>query len=192
MSYVKDLDVTKPTDLDAVADGAGEIREVKSALKSTFPQANTALTVSNEAINEAIKTEIPSLDTRLNALDGGVAGGGSAIAASLKYNSVEIKYGHNISKVEMPAPGQGGSPYGSCRVTFANQIPDFDLHYAVIIQPYATSINNTQVIATVNNQQANYVEFAWATLVNGNWAAPSGPPAFSLIVVDYEQRPGSA
>ena len=75
MSYVKDLDSSKPTDVDAVADGASEIREVKEALKTTFPQANTALTVSNEAINEAVKTEIPSLDTRLNALDGGVAGG---------------------------------------------------------------------------------------------------------------------
>jgi hypothetical protein len=192
MSYVKDLDASKPTDIDAVADGAGEIREVKDALKTTFPQANTALTVSNEAINEAIKTEIPSLDSRLNALDGGVAGGGSAIAASCKYNSVELKYAHNISKVEMPAPGQGGTQYASCRVTFANQIPDFDNHYAIIIQPYATSANNTQVIATVNNQNSAYVEFVWATLKDGNWAAPLGPPAFSLIVVDYEQRPGSA
>lgn len=192
MSYVKDLDVTKPTDVDAVADGASEIREVKSALKTTFPQANTALTVSNEAINEAVKTKIPSLDTRLDALDGGVAGGGSAIAASLKYNSVEIKYGHNIAKVEIPAPGQGGSPYGSCRVTFANQIPEFDLHYAVLVQPYATAANNTHVIATINDQRAEYVEWAWAIADGtGNWTAPNGPPAFSMIVVDFEQRPGS-
>lgn len=192
MSYVKDLDSSKPTDVDAVADGASEIREVKEALKTTFPQANTALTVSNEAINEAVKTEIPSLDTRLNALDGGVAGGGSAIAASLKYNSVEIKYGHNIASVEIPAPGQQNGTFGSCRVTFANQIPEFDLHYAVIVQPYATSANNTHVIATINNQQDTYVEWAWAVLENGTWQAPSGPPAFSMIVVDYEQRPGSA
>ena len=166
---------------------------MKDALKTTFPQANTPLTVSNEAINEAIKTEIPSLDTRLNALDGGVTGGGSAIAASVKYNSVEIKYNHNVAKVEVPAPGQGGSQYGSCRVTFLNQIPDFDNHYAIVIQPYATGANNTQILATVNNQNAAYVEFAFATLQDAStWGAPAGPVAFSLIVVDYEQRPGSA
>ena len=189
MSYVKDLDVTKPTDVDAVADGASEIRGVKDALKTTFPQANTALTVSNEAINEAVKTKIPSLDTRLDALDGGVAGGGSAIAASCKFNGLAIKYGHNIAKVEIPAPGQ--SDFGSCRVTFENQIPDFDLHYAVIVQPYGTPQVNNHVIATVNDQRAEYVEWAWGYWNGSNWTTPPAAPGFSLIVVDYEQRPGS-
>ena len=190
MSYVKDLDATKPTDVDAVADGAGEIRGVKDALKTTFPQANTALTVSNEAINEAVKTKIPSLDTRLDALDGGVEGGGSAIAASCKFNGLAIKYGHNIAKVEIPAPGQ--SDFGSCRVTFENQIPDFDLHYAVIVQPYGTPQVNNHVIATVNNQQADWVEWAWGYWNGSSWTTPPAAPGFSLIVVDYEQRPGSA
>ena len=125
-TFIKDLDRSKPTDLDAVADGAGEIRDVKNVLQNTFPQANSALNVSNESINQAVQDEIPEIKGRLDKIDGGEGGG--AIAASVKFNGSDIKYGHNVAKVEIPAPGQSILP---CRVTLQNQIAEWDLHYAV-------------------------------------------------------------
>jgi hypothetical protein len=60
-----------------VAEGAEEIRAIKEALKNTFPYANSALTVSNDAIevlmNETIvdmAAEIAALTLRLEALEG--------------------------------------------------------------------------------------------------------------------------
>ena len=72
-TFIKDLDRSKPTDLDAVADGAGEIRDVKNVLQNTFPQANSALNVSNESINQAVQDEIPEIKGRLDKIDGGEA-----------------------------------------------------------------------------------------------------------------------
>ena len=66
--YVQDLDVAKPSDNDAVANGAKEIRDVKSALKKTFPRANSALDVSNDSINTAIQTDIPALQQAVTDL----------------------------------------------------------------------------------------------------------------------------
>ena len=58
--YVQDLDSEKPSDNDAVSEGAREIRDVKSALKKTFPRANSPLDVSNDSINTCLLYTSPS------------------------------------------------------------------------------------------------------------------------------------
>lgn len=180
-TFIKDLDRAKPTDLDAVADGAGEIRDVKNVLQNTFPQANSALNVSNESVNQAVQDEIPEIKRRLDNIDGGEGGG--AIAASVKFNGTEIKYGHNVAKVEIPAPGKSG--YGTCRVTLQNQIPEWDLHYAVLVQPYSTA--NAYVNHTITDQQADYVEWAWAVWDGNDWVPPPLKLGFSMVIVDIYQ-----
>lgn len=69
MSYINDLDKTKPTAFDPVADGADEIRELKVALRNTFPYANSALDVSNESLNLLLTETIPSIIQRLNEIE---------------------------------------------------------------------------------------------------------------------------
>lgn len=73
--FVTDLDQYKPTRSDPVAEGADAIREIKSALKKTFPYANSPLAISNDAIETAVKTTlveqsgtIAALQTELTAL----------------------------------------------------------------------------------------------------------------------------
>lgn len=82
--FVTDLDQGKPTRSDPVADGADEIKLIKGTLKKTFPYANSALTVSNDAIEQAIKgtmveqtgqiaalqAELTALIKRVEALEG--------------------------------------------------------------------------------------------------------------------------
>jgi hypothetical protein len=125
------------------------------------------------------------------------------VVASLKWNIPadgvsDIRYGQNIKSVHNMDPefiDHQGQPYnlengwGQCRVYFENLIPDFDIHYAVLVQPYATSEVNSHVIATVNWQDSTFVQWAWGYLINKGeqFVRPPNPPAFSMLVVDAYQ-----
>jgi hypothetical protein len=151
--------------------------------------------VSNESINILLNETIPSILDRLNDFDG--EGGGDidpgppqepaaeVIVASCKYNGTDMPYSHNVISVEIPAPIEGASGFGSCRVTFQRPVPEFDQHFAVLIQPYAT--NNRHVIATVTNQQPEYVEWTWLEWDGATWKEPAGKIGFSFMAVDIEQ-----
>lgn len=198
--YVQDLDKTSPTEFDPVADGAREIRDIKTALRNTFPYANSALDVSNESINILLNETIPYILDALNNAPGGDGGGSTPqkqiIVASCKYNALDaseegapegspLPYTNNVASVEIPAPGAAG--FGSCRVNFYKPVPQFDRHYACLVQPYATT--NQHVIATVTDQQDRFVEWTWL-VYDGNdntWKAPTGKIGFSFMAVDYEQ-----
>ena len=209
--YVQDLDKTKPTEFDPVADGAREIRDIKIALRNTFPYANSSLDVSNESLNILLNETIPSILDRLNDFDG--EGGSTdpappsqsqAIVASCKYNTLEesdpnapegspLPYSHNVISVEIPAPRADGQPpvggdFGSCRVTFRKAIPEFDRHFSCLVQPYATT--NQHVIATITDQRDEYVEWTWLVYdgTDNTWKLPSGKIGFSFMAVDYEQN----
>jgi hypothetical protein len=125
------------------------------------------------------------------------------VVASLKWNVPadgvsDIRYGQNIKSVhnmEENFKDHEGQDYdlvsgwGQCRVYFENLIPDFDIHYAILIQPYATSSVNSHVIATVNWQDSTFVQWAWGYLTNKGeqFIRPPNPPAFSMLVVDAYQ-----
>lgn len=79
MPYIQSLDASKPVATDPVAEGAKEIREIKAALKDTFPYATGPLNVSNEALQAALQDIIPALEDSISALEARVAvleGGG--------------------------------------------------------------------------------------------------------------------
>ncbi len=67
--YIQDLDKTSPSEFDPVADGAREIRELKAALRNTFPYANSALDVSNESLNLLLSETIPNMLNRIAELE---------------------------------------------------------------------------------------------------------------------------
>lgn len=204
--FVGSLDTSKPTRVDPVSEGADEIRNLKESVRKTFPLANTALKVSNDAINEAITETIPEIASRVNALDPSQPpigtpddDRGSAIVASCKYNTLEpnepnapigspLPYTHNVSRVDIPANEADPTGFGSCRVTFTKPIPNFDRHFSVLIQPYATT--NQHVIATVTDQQNEFVEWTWLVYdsPSNTWKVPDDKIGFSFMAVDYEQR----
>jgi hypothetical protein len=203
--YITDLDASTPSRSDPVADGADEIKEIKSSLKATFPYANSSLGVSNYAVETAILETIPAMLERLSQLDGQSPVPPSdkfrGVVASCKYNTLEpdpddpdvppgspLPYTYNVLKVEVPAPldTAPGGLFGSCRVTFEKPVPDFDRHYTCLIQPYATT--DQHVIATVTDQQDDFVEWTWLVYdgPSNTWKVPTAKIGFSFMAVDYE------
>lgn len=67
--FINDLDSTRPTSIDPVADGAEEIRAIKQTLRDTFPYATSPLTVSNEALNTLAKETINEMSASMAALE---------------------------------------------------------------------------------------------------------------------------
>ena len=107
----------------------------------------------------------------------------SGAVASVKFNGQTIMYESNVASVEQPAPGQSG--FASCRVTFKNLIQDFDYHYAVAIQPYATS--GRHVVISVTDQRDDWIEFVLIEYTGSSWVNPTKKTGFSLIAVDMDQ-----
>jgi hypothetical protein len=66
--FITDLDPGRPTRSDPVAEGADAIKEIKAALKKTFPYANSPLTVSNDAIENAVKGTLVDQGGQISAL----------------------------------------------------------------------------------------------------------------------------
>ena len=120
------------------------------------------------------------------------------VVASLKWNGTTSIYSNNIASVHnmvgtFPDGQDMTSGWGQCRVYFENLIPEFDLHYAASIQPFATPQANSHVIATINWMAEDFVQWAWGYLIlNGDkFVKPPAPPAFSLIIVDADQGEAS-
>lgn len=66
--FITDLDENTPSRTDPVAEGADRIREIKAILRNTFPYANSALTVSNDAVEEAVRNSIPDLSKEISGI----------------------------------------------------------------------------------------------------------------------------
>ncbi len=68
MPFISQLDTSKPTASDPVAEGAEEIRVIKETLRDTFPYANSPLKVSNDAIQIALQEILPEMQATIDAL----------------------------------------------------------------------------------------------------------------------------
>ena len=180
--FITDLDKSKPTEFDPVADGAGEIRSIKSALRDTFPNANTPLTVSNESIVEAVE-----------AVNSGNVGNPAALQlAHCKYSDKaqpSVRYAVNIESVERTGPG-------NYVVKFEVEIKNFD--YTIAITPAA--INANPVFAYVTSQALlkpggdpgnadDYTPNGFTMQVrefSGNSIILPDTAAFTILVVDND------
>ena len=172
--YVQNLDSGKPNDNDAVSDGAREIREVKAALKKTFPRANSALDVSNDSINTAIQTDIPDLQNRVAQLvpsdDIGTTRG---LFASVTHaggpGEVNPASANNVSSITWPQQTAEGQPaWRFCRVQFTNPIPGGDASFPANPSNGELDANvNIQVTPFSNaNNSLNFAGFVNATITN--------------------------
>lgn len=189
--YVQDLNSEKPNDNDAVSDGAREIREVKAALRKTFPRANSALDVSNDSINTAIQTDIPEIQQRLAGLvppdDIGTTRG---LFASVTHaggtGEVNPASANNVSSITWPLQGgsDGAPSWRFCRVQFANPIPgsdasfpgnpsngELDVNVNIQVTPFSNANNSLNaagfVSAVVTNIDKDGCEIAFTQNSNG-------------------------
>jgi len=72
-TFINNLDPSKPSSVDPVAEGAEEIRNIKQALRDSFPYASSPLTVSNEALNTLAKETVNDMAASIVALEARIA-----------------------------------------------------------------------------------------------------------------------
>lgn len=201
--YVQDLDSGKPSDNDAVSDGAREIRDVKAALKKTFPRANSALDVSNDSINTAIQTDIPELQDRIADLvpsdDIGTTRG---LFASVTHaggsGEVNPASANNVSSITWPQQAENPA-FRFCRVQFSNPIPGSDSQFPadpangvldanvnIQVTPFSNANNSLTaagfVSATITNIDKDGCEIAFTQIDGSGDSQNVWYQAFCLIV----------
>lgn len=208
--YVQDLNVAKPSDNDAVSDGAKEIRDVKSALKKTFPRANSALDVSNDSINTAIQTDIPALQDRIAELvPGDDIGTTRGLFASVTHaggsGEVNPASANNVSSITWPQQAQNPA-FRFARVQFASPIPGsdgqfpgdpnngvLDVNVNIQVTPFSNANNSLPdgnggagvagfVTATITNIDKDGCEIAFTQLDSNGQQQCVWYQAFCLIV----------
>lgn len=170
--YVQNLDIEKPSDNDAVSEGAREIREIKEALKKTFPRANSALDVSNDSINTAIQTDIPQMQEQIAGLvPGGNVGTTRELFASVTHaggsGNVNLASANNV--VDISWPQQAENPaFRFCRVQFGTPIPNSDNFFPADPGNGVLDANvNIQVTPFSNNTNSlGMAGFVSATITN--------------------------
>jgi hypothetical protein len=201
--YVQDLNVAKPSDNDAVSDGAKEIRDVKSALKKTFPRANSALDVSNDSINTAIQTDIPALQDRVAELvPGDDIGTTRGLFASVTHaggsGEVNPASANNVSSITWPQQAQNTN-FRFARVQFESPIPGsdgqfpgdpnngvLDVNVNIQVTPFSNANNSLNsagfVNSTITNIDKDGCEIAFTQLDSNGQQQNVWYQAFCLIV----------
>ena len=169
VTYINDLDVNNPAGGDSISQGDDHLRNLKKAIKNTFPNVNEPVTATAQDINRIT----------------GFVSTGNGVFASLKFNGAtdSVMYGHNISSVQIINSGR-------YRVNFVQPTDGFDHHYAVQVTPIAQ--NGRPVIACVDDQRDDYVEFAMREETSGSWADPIAPVGFYMTMVDMIQTEANA
>ena len=133
VTYINNLDPSLPSGGDSIAEGDDHLRNLKKAIKSTFPNVTGVVTATQAQLNATL---------RRDELGGA------------KYNST------NGSEWKSGVVGsitpQGG---GACRINFSPSLPDNQ--YVCVVTPSA--VGGKPIIGYVTNQQANYVDVKFNT-----------------------------
>jgi hypothetical protein len=167
VTLISDLDQNNPAGGDSISEGDDHIRNIKRAIKNTFPNITDPVTATQDDLNKLsdfVKT-------------------GNGVFASLKHNGSSIMYGHNISSV-MPS---GSKRY---RVSFNQPTDGFDNHYGVQVTPITT--NGRPVIAMISDQRADWLEVDIWEYNGAAWTDPVGPVGFYMTMVDMIQTEANA
>ena len=159
VTYISDLDQNNPAGGDSIAEGDDHIRNIKKAIKATFPNLDGEVSLTADEFQQ-LKDSLSN----------------PGVVASCKYNGSQIMYQEGIQSVTQL--GTGGY-----RVTFDSAISGFDNHYAVTVTPFV-STSNTPVLASLTGFTDSYVEFTMSEVTSGNVGAPAVPVGFSLLIVD--------
>ena len=163
VTYIDSLDPTAPAGGDSISEGDDHIRNIKRAIKDTFPNVDGPVELTTAEFGE---------------LKSGLSNGG--IVASCKYNGTSIMYQEGVSSVVQV--GNGGY-----RVNFQSDIAGFDNHYAPIVTPFVSS-NNRPVLASLTGFTDSWVEFTLAEFDGSGNSAPAVNTGFSLLIVDMIQN----
>ena len=127
VNFISDLDVNNPAGGDSIAEGDDHIRNIKKALKGTFPNVTDEVTLSSEEMNN------------LKAL---ANQNGSNQLAHAKYSTDSgMSYAVNVKSITETSRG-------NFTVEFSSPIKNYD--YTIAITPAA--VNGRPVISYVTSQ----------------------------------------
>jgi hypothetical protein len=160
VEYIDSLDPKSPVGGDSISEGDDHIRNIKKAIKNTFPEVTGPVDLTN---------------AEFAALKSSLTNGG--IVASCKYNGTKIMYEEGIDSVD----DLGGGGY---RVNFSSQISGFDDHYSPIITPFWSVPGFRPTLVSLTGFTENWVEFI-ITQINADGSNEGAiGNGFSLLVVD--------
>lgn len=163
VQYISDLDASNPAGGDSISEGDDHIRNIKRAVKDSFPNVDGPVELSTAEFN-TLKSQLQN----------------GGIVASCKFNGTSIMYQEGVSSVVQV--GNGGY-----RVNFASDISGFDNHYAPIVTPFVSS-SGRPVLASLTGFNDSWVEFTMAEFDGSGNSAPAVNTGFSLLIVDMIQN----
>lgn len=159
VTYISDLDQNNPAGGDSISEGDDHIRNIKKAIKGTFPNVTGEVTLTTDEFQQ-LKDSLSN----------------PGIVASCKYNGTQIMYQEGIKDVVV----LGTNGY---RVEFSSGISGFDAHYAPVVTPFVSG-QNTVIVPSLTGFTADYVEFVMTEITNNGVGMPAAPVGFSLLIVD--------
>jgi hypothetical protein len=172
VTFINSLDASLPSGGDSIAEGDDHIRNLKKAVKNTFPNLTDAVELTNQDF-----TDIKDLIDNSPEQPGSSSNG---IVASCKYNGTNIVYQEGVSTVTEVSDG-------NYRVVFDSSISDFDQHYAPIVTAFR-SLNNRPVIVSLVGFSATQLDFSMTELPGDGTQLPSKGTGFSMLIVDMIQN----
>jgi hypothetical protein len=151
-----------PSGGDSISEGDDHLRNIKKAIKNTFPNVTKAVDLTDD--------EFSSL--KVNA-----GKDVHEMVASCKYNGTSIKYQYNIREVKVLSNGQ-------YQVFFNNPIPGADEHYGVAITAFTS--DNAAVVANLIGFASDSINFSMTRIGSNGGEEPNAPVGFSMMIVDME------
>lgn len=85
--YIKEMDLTSPSNRDPRVEGAGQIRAVKTALKNSFPNIGGEVTADHVKMNQVFQAGTPTVGM-IMMFGGSTAPSGWAFCDGRAYNGV--------------------------------------------------------------------------------------------------------
>lgn len=168
VTYINSLDESLPSGGDSIAEGDDHIRNIKKAIKKTFPEVTGEVDWTNQDF----------VDVK-DAVNNGSGNSSGGIVASCKYNGTQIMYQEGISTVTEVSAGQ-------YRVVFDAAISEFDQHYAPIVTAFR-SPNNRPVVVSLVGFSATQLDFSMTEIAEDVYEPATGT-GFSLLIVDMIQN----
>jgi len=165
VTYIDSLDPTAPAGGDSISEGDDHIRNIKRAIKDTFPNVDGPVDLTT---------------AEFGALKSSLSNGG--IVASCKYNGSQIMYKEGVTTVQ----DLGGGGY---RVNFDSAITDFNDHYAPIITPFWSVPDLRPTLVSLTGFNENWVEFIITRINADGTNGGAEGNGFSLLIVDMITNP---
>ena len=166
VTYINSLDQSLPSGGDSIAEGDDHIRNVKKAIKGTFPNVTGQVTATQAQLNDTSK--IADIEASLSTYNRDELGGA-------KYNSLDgFEW---TSGLVGSVDQQSTSTY---KVNFSRTLPDEQ--YVVLVTPYAAAAR--PIFGYVLSQARDHVVIKFSEWSSSGSIESATEAGFTLLIMD--------